>query len=77
MQPVTLIVSHNALRIIAGHFPPAPSDAFLDFDPILPGWPEEPGSEGTTASPGFGFGGDNRWATPGTQRLSGHPATMT
>jgi hypothetical protein len=48
MQPVTLIASHKALRIIAGHSPPPPSDAFLDFDPILSGWPEEPGDEDTT-----------------------------
>ena len=46
MQPVIQIVSPKAVRIVGRHFAPAPCDAFLDFDPILPGWPEERANEG-------------------------------
>ena len=46
MQPVTIRTSSDSLRVTARHSAPAPCDAFLDFDPILPGWPEERGDEG-------------------------------
>jgi len=46
MHPVIQIISPKAVRIVARHCAPAPCDAFLDFDPILPGWPEERANEG-------------------------------
>ena len=53
MQPVIQIVSPKAVRIVGRHFAPAPCDAFLDFDPILPGWPEERANEADKPDPHF------------------------
>ena len=45
MQPARIIASSESVPITVRHSAAAPCNAFLDFDPILPGWPEEPGGE--------------------------------
>lgn len=39
MQHQTIRASYREIRMMPCGLPP-PRDAFLDFDPILPGWPE-------------------------------------
>ena len=45
MQPSRIIASSESVPVTVWHSAAAPCNAFLDFDPILPGWPEEPAEE--------------------------------
>jgi len=55
MKDLAVRVSNESLRIAHYASRPPPDGAFLDFDPILPGWPESQQSDARGGIPSQGW----------------------